>query len=88
MLAREGKKKIVGMWGTQQANQEELLTQLPVRCTNGEARKEETDLTDRKGGREVKPRREEREEDRRWEIITPYIVKGQSRVFGSYTMSG
>jgi hypothetical protein len=43
MLARE-EKKIVGMWGPQQANQEELLTQL--RCTTGEAREKEIDLID------------------------------------------
>jgi hypothetical protein len=39
------RKKIVGMWGPQQANQEELLAQL--RCTTGEARKKEIDLIDR-----------------------------------------
>jgi hypothetical protein len=37
------------MWGTQQANQKELLTQL--RCTTGEARKE-IDLTEKEGGGE------------------------------------
>lgn len=46
---QEREKKIVGMWGTQQANQKELLTQL--RCTTGEARKE-IDLTEKEGGGE------------------------------------